>query len=229
LSAQNFFLANNHFTTSFYNTSKNDLVIDLFYQNKYFINEWNNKGVSVAYNKNKSSIYTKFNQQGNSKFSDNTLGFLYSHQLSPKLRMSIGNTTLTTQQQEFKTVVKPLLPFLNINLKPSARIQLLISAQTSTNGLFPDKIDVIITRKFNHKLNILLGVSITTNIPLKVETGIVYNILNQLDLELNINTSRAPVHFGIKYKYKQNFIIITNQLHELLGQSIGVQFQFGIL
>jgi hypothetical protein len=227
--AQDFFLAKNQFTTPFNSPSANKLVLDIFYENKYFISEWNNKGISISYNKNKSSIYAQFLRKGNSKYSDNIFKLIYSHQLSPKLRISIGNNTLTVQQQEYKTSIKPLLPFINISVKPIETIAVMLSAQTYQRSILPNRIDLIVSKEFSEKTSLLIGARFSNNYPFRFETGVKYSIVNNLDLELNINTGVSPAQFGIRYTYKQKTIVLSNQFHEQLGQSINAQIQFVLL
>lgn len=229
LNAQNFFLATNQFTTSFYNPSKNKLVLDAYYLNEFFIKEWNNKGVSVCYTKNKSSILTQLQRKGNSKFSENIFSITYSQILSPKLRISLGNRTFTTQQQEYKNSTNPIFPFISLNVKPTKIIEVMLCAETIKKGILPDKINVLIKRKFSEKIHLLVGAIFSNDNYFSFSTGVLYKVIDNLDLELNINTGMFPAHFGIKYTYKKNTIIISNKFHQLLGQSIGAQIQFIII
>jgi len=229
LIAQDFFLANNQFSSCFFNPSKNILVLDVYYQNEYFIKEWNNKGVSLSYNKHKSTIHAQLQRKGNSKFSENIIKVIYSHLLSPKLRISLGNKTITTQQQEYKNFTNPVFPFIGLNLKPSNKIEIMLCAETISRGILPDKINALIKRKFNKKLKLLIGSCFSNNYRFIFSTGVLYNVIDKFKLELNINSGVYPVHFGIKYEFKKNAIIISNKFHQQLGQSIGAQFQFTII
>ena len=105
----------------------------------------------------------------------------------------------------------------------------MVSTETIKGGILPDRIDALIKRKFNSKLNILIGLRFSTGTPFMFSTGVLYKLIDKLDLELNVNSSETPIQFGIKYKYKTSSIIISSQYHQILGQSIGAQIQFTIL
>lgn len=228
VNAQEFFLANNQFSTPFFNPKISRFNIDFYYQNKYFIKEWNNKGTAITYQNNKSVLHLQFYRKGNNKFSDNIFKFIYHYNLSPKFKLSIGSKTQTIQQQEYKTVINPILPFLNLSVIPNKNYEINISGQTSVNSRIPDEVHTLLRRKLNNKLKLLIGFEFSTKQQLNFESGIVYQIKKKLDVELNINTSNTPILFAVRYKLKHQSIIISSEFHEKIGQSLGVQIQFTI-
>ena len=226
--AQDFFLADNQLSSSFFNPSKAKLKVDFYYQNKYFIKEWNNKGASVTYKQTKSVFHFQFLRKGNRNFSNNAFKFLYYYKLSPKFSISIGNKTQTIQQIEYKTAIVPILPFLNLSVVPLNDYELNISTQTSVNSRIPDEFHLLLKRKLNNKLKLLIGSNLSVLNKLNIESGLVYQIKKKLDFELNINTSSSPISFAFRYKLNHQSLIISSVFHENIGPSLGVQLQFKI-
>lgn len=226
--AQQSFLSDNQFSTSFYNPTTKGSELNFYYQNKFFIREWNLKGIALSLNKNKSTCYFQYLRNGNSKYANNQFKLLYHYSLSPVINVAVGINSRSIQQQLYKTKLQPLQPLVNISFQPYKNYRVNISLNTTKEHKYPNQIHSLFSRNISKQLKLLLGLSFSTKSPLSFESGIVYFIRKNLNVELNINSSRSPIIFGIRYKIRTYSLIVSSEFHETLGSSISAQFQFKI-
>lgn len=193
------------------------------FENKYWINEWNNKTAGVLVKAEENTMQFQFEQRGNLKFSQNQIIGSYSKILSPKLKMGMGLQFFFIQQAEIRQINGLLKPFFGFSHKFNNQNTFFCSISNykfnPNRSEVPDQINGQWLHHFSKKLK--GAITIETGIYNSFITRIssTFDPYHELSFFLEVNSTESPIQFTSNWMCKNWKIRLFSGFHQKLGLS----------
>lgn len=220
-----------YFNTASVGNSKNNLGLDVSFENKYNISSVNTFSLGLFKKFQGNTFVITAVQQGNDVLNEKDFALGISRQLFDKFYLGTKFHLNRLSIQEYGSSNS-----FSADISLNSNINHTLSISTSINNIGSTKLSKVFEKPVrmaiglayhpSDKVNFIVEAEKIEDRPISPKLGIIYDFNQSLQLRTGVDVSRSIFGFGFIYSMKNFSINLGYSIHNELGSSPGISLQW---